>query len=179
MAGSFNHVIEKPSGRLLSDRDICDMLECSSGDVAEAVEEMYGMIWYLAVEVSDQLGTAAQAVERARQNYQKGLEWSPGRAPQGVLDEEGEDARESWREREIPTYHPPLRKFPIGTIVVCRVPSSGSVRIGKIVGGFRTPNTQSVQHWMESKKRWAYGAVTYHQTFMRRARVDEIPEHIR
>jgi hypothetical protein len=45
-------------------------------DAYETIEEMYGMIWYLAA------GDASR-VELARRNYQEGLRLSPGTQPQG------------------------------------------------------------------------------------------------
>lgn len=92
MAGSFKHVVDD-QGRLLDGEGINSMLECMSGDVVECVEEMYGMIWYLAsrltgsalggalapqVTGSDQASNMASVVEEARQNYQEGLRLSPG-----------------------------------------------------------------------------------------------------
>lgn len=46
MAGSYNHVVTK-HGNLGSNERVVSMLE-NGGDVYEAVEEMYGMIWILA-----------------------------------------------------------------------------------------------------------------------------------
>jgi len=43
----------------------------TQGDAYETIEEMYGMIWYLA-------GGDADHVEIARQRYKQGLEQSPG-----------------------------------------------------------------------------------------------------
>lgn len=92
MAGSYNHVV-KDDGSLQSAKKICSMLECVSGDVAEAVEEMYGMIWYLAGRSAawidqghgDPAGTttAAEMVEHAREAYVEGLRLSP--STKGVL----------------------------------------------------------------------------------------------
>lgn len=70
MAGSYNHVVTK-SGKLAKPERVCSMLECMSGDVYEAIEEFYGMVWYLA-------GGDADRVEKARQNYVEGLRLSPG-----------------------------------------------------------------------------------------------------
>lgn len=81
MAGSYNHVVEKPSGKLLVPRQLCDMLECRSGDVYEAAEEMYGMIWWLADSLAAGAvdgKSAAELVEEARANYRAGLAKSPG-----------------------------------------------------------------------------------------------------
>ena len=87
MAGSYNHVVAN-DGNLGSNEFIVDMLE-NGGDVFEAVEEMYGMIWFLAagqVEIAAQNlpADAPQAkesamkllVEIARQHYKEGLEIS-------------------------------------------------------------------------------------------------------
>ena len=59
------------------------------GDAYEAIEEMYGMIWKLAVMLGtlggDQTLSPADYVEMARQNYQAGLElseqWAEGKRP--------------------------------------------------------------------------------------------------
>ena len=80
MAGSYNHCVEKPSGRLLNTFDLNAMIE-NGGDVYEAVEELYGMVWFLAN------GDAAR-VEDARQNYSSGLGMSPG--TEGSLPDEDE-----------------------------------------------------------------------------------------
>jgi len=84
MAGSYNHVV-KDDGNLGSNEHVVDMLE-NGGDVFEAVEEMYGMIWLLAKkhvgefdEQTDEEYRRTQAermkeqVEWARQNYKAGL----------------------------------------------------------------------------------------------------------
>lgn len=95
MAGSFNHVIDTDSGKLLANEPLVGMLE-NGGDVYEAVEEMYGMIWYLATVlasvVTEQTGDLVPPgglVEEARENYQIGIERSPGVG--GDLDDEDED----------------------------------------------------------------------------------------
>jgi exonuclease VII small subunit len=69
MAGSYGHVVQK-DGNLKTNRSIVQSLE-NGGDVFETVEEMYGMIWFLA-------GTYAYrdpraAVEDARKQYKEGL----------------------------------------------------------------------------------------------------------
>lgn len=71
MAGSYNHVVTD-SGNLGDSDQVNDMLE-NGGDVFEAVEEMYGMIWYLAAAAFAPETSAAARVEEARQNYQVGL----------------------------------------------------------------------------------------------------------
>jgi hypothetical protein len=71
MAGSYNHCVDD-NGRLIPPGDLSEMLEYhDTGDVYEAIEEMYGMIWYLADADSER-------VEDARQNYREGLRISPG-----------------------------------------------------------------------------------------------------
>lgn len=69
MAGSYRHATLE-NGRLRS-RATMSMATENPGDAYETIEEMYGMIWYLA-------GGASVQVEQARQNYKMGIEWSPG-----------------------------------------------------------------------------------------------------
>jgi len=71
MAGSYNHATT--NGRLRNWRTMSIATE-TGGDSYETIEEMYGMIWFLAA------GDAGR-VEDARQNYKTGIEWSPGRQP--------------------------------------------------------------------------------------------------
>lgn len=96
MAGSYKHVVDD-QGRLLDNEQVAGMLE-TGGDVYEAVEEMYGMIWWLATHLSEcqwpqepprdgHQAQAARNVERARERYEKGLDLSPGlREGQRVSD---------------------------------------------------------------------------------------------
>lgn len=80
MAGSYKHVVTK-SGKLRTPEKIAAMLE-TKGDVYEAVEEMYGMIWELAdsLHYYEQDRTMADIVEHARKNYERGIEdFSPGK----------------------------------------------------------------------------------------------------
>lgn len=77
MAGSYLHVVDS-QGRLKSPTDLNQSLE-NGGDVYEAVEEMYGMIWMLARVAAD--GDSAEAtemVENVRRLYRTGLHYSPG-----------------------------------------------------------------------------------------------------
>ena len=78
MAGSYNHCINH-EGKLLDPESLNDMLE-NGGDVYEAVEEMYGMIWWLAqgLAYEEREDDIASIVEMARQNYRHGIEFSPG-----------------------------------------------------------------------------------------------------
>jgi hypothetical protein len=76
MAGSYNHVVSK-NGGLDTNKHVVGMLE-NGGDVFEAVEEMYGMIWYLARKLERAEGlSATDIVEEARTKYKEGLSLSP------------------------------------------------------------------------------------------------------
>lgn len=89
MAGSYRHVTSSKTGKLVAPTDSIGGVE-NLGDAYEAIEEMYGMIWWLASQWDhdlDQLkgvgpydvaASVAQFVEEARQNYREGLEVSPG-----------------------------------------------------------------------------------------------------
>ena len=70
MAGSYYHCIHRETGKLRDSSSLSQMLE-NGGDVYEAVEEMYGMIWYLA-------GGDELKVEEAQRMYRVGLQSSPG-----------------------------------------------------------------------------------------------------
>jgi hypothetical protein len=73
MAGSYGHVVNE-DGNLKSNQYIADILE-NGGDVYETVEEMYGMIWYLAavlLPVGSSI-TAKKAIEEAREYHEVGL----------------------------------------------------------------------------------------------------------
>lgn len=80
MAGSYNHCVNE-EGKLLSNEDLNGMLE-NGGDVYEAVEEMYGMIWYLATMIKDDnwgnWESTKRIVEEARTHYKEGIADSPG-----------------------------------------------------------------------------------------------------
>lgn len=70
MAGSYSHCVND-DGTLRRGRSFLDLIE-NLGDATEAIEEMYGMIWYLAN------GDPTQ-VEEARENYKMGIEiMAPG-----------------------------------------------------------------------------------------------------
>lgn len=80
MAGSYKHVVDK-HGRLLHNENFSDMIE-NLGDAYEAVVEMYGMIWYLADQLSrERGGFNADYVGEAVDHYREGLDHSPGFAP--------------------------------------------------------------------------------------------------
>ena len=65
MAGSYRHATTE-NGQLRKTITIE-----TQGDTYETIEEFYGMVWYLAAGNSE-------LVEQARQNYQLGIEISPG-----------------------------------------------------------------------------------------------------
>lgn len=69
MAGSYNHCVTR-LGKLRNNHSFLQHIE-TLGDAYEAVEEMYGMIWYLAS------GNEAR-VELARDHWRLGMERSPG-----------------------------------------------------------------------------------------------------
>lgn len=73
MAGSYNHATDE-QGRLRNGRTMGIATE-TQGDAYETIEEMFGMIWYLA-------NGDAGAVENARQSWSDGINQSPGRQPE-------------------------------------------------------------------------------------------------
>jgi len=87
MAGSYKRIVQK-DGNLRSNSGIVESLE-TGGDVFECIEEMYGMIWFLAhlgvaphvsIEQFESLQFSRESVkdmvETARRNYQEGLKVS-------------------------------------------------------------------------------------------------------
>lgn len=84
MAGYNNIVTE--NGKLIGPKNI-DWALVAFGDTHETVEEMYGMIHYLAarlelVSPEDITKSHADIVEEARQNYRRGIRMSPGIQPE-------------------------------------------------------------------------------------------------
>jgi len=78
VAGSYGHCVDD-QGKLLANDQLQSMLDCSSGDVYEAIQELYGMIWWLAAQLERYAGIPAVAsVDLARQDYEGGLRVSPG-----------------------------------------------------------------------------------------------------
>lgn len=71
MAGSYGHIVQK-DGNLRAPLMISNILD-NGGDVFETVEEMYGMIWYLATENVKWSGREKQMISDARRNYREGL----------------------------------------------------------------------------------------------------------
>jgi hypothetical protein len=80
MAGSYNHVVND-DGTLKSNEALVNSLE-TGGDVYEAIEEMYGMIWWLANKLDESLPSmfgphdTPFIVEQARLMHHEGLEIS-------------------------------------------------------------------------------------------------------
>lgn len=68
MAGSYLHVVNK-HGALRTQAQINNSLE-NGGDIVEAIEEMYGMLWFLAAG-------NPELIELARVNWQVGYSMSP------------------------------------------------------------------------------------------------------
>jgi hypothetical protein len=95
MAGSYNHIVTN-HGNLRNNESFVQMIE-NLGDAYEAVEEMYGMIWWLAHMAPDSpTMLPADLVELARLNYREGLELAKAnkhkRDPRDPADREEEDA---------------------------------------------------------------------------------------
>ena len=82
MAGSYNHCVDGETGKLYVNEDLIQMVE-NLGDAYEAIEEMYGMIWWLANQTDH---PPEVMVEDAHRAYQDGLVMSPG--TDGHLPEE-------------------------------------------------------------------------------------------
>lgn len=84
MAGSYNHVVTE-HGNLASPERVNGMLE-NGGDVFEAVEEMYGMIWWLAHALAaiDSIW-AVNAVQEAHENYRDGLKLAKSTEGKGKI----------------------------------------------------------------------------------------------
>jgi hypothetical protein len=76
MAGSYLHCVDG-TGRLRDPQGLGRSLDCCSGDVCEAVRELYGMIWFLA-------GGDPTRVADARARWQEGIGMSPGLAEPGA-----------------------------------------------------------------------------------------------
>lgn len=70
MAGSYNHAVTD-EGKLRNSKNMTIATE-TQGDAYETIEEMYGMIWFLAVG-------DPKIVERARLGFKIGIGFSPGK----------------------------------------------------------------------------------------------------
>lgn len=82
MAGSYNLAVTR-HGNLLSNESFAETVE-NLGDAYEMVEEMYGMIWWLAHMAPDggpQM--PEELVEMARQQYATGLELAKANTRKG------------------------------------------------------------------------------------------------
>lgn len=72
MAGSYNHAVTS-KGNLRSNESFVQTIE-NLGDAYEAVEEMFGMIWWMAHMAPESVAVAPEELVRmARQQYQTGL----------------------------------------------------------------------------------------------------------
>lgn len=69
MAGSYAHAIDR-QGRLRDNNSFAGMIE-NGGDAYEMAEEMYGMIWWLAVGDSEVVAEAAA-------RWREGIGSAPG-----------------------------------------------------------------------------------------------------
>jgi hypothetical protein len=77
MAGSYEHCVNAV-GQLYPPEALAAQLE-NGGDVYEAVQEMYGMIWWLAAHMeTDGPESTADLVVEAQRRYRVGLKFSPG-----------------------------------------------------------------------------------------------------
>ena len=83
MAGAHHHITDEDGG-LLEPQQIYARLD-NRGDIYECIEQLYGMIWYLAEQNVVLRGTDAknedefksEAVDNAQLNYKHGLKVSP------------------------------------------------------------------------------------------------------
>jgi hypothetical protein len=73
MAGSYKHAVTD-DGKLRNPETMTIATE-TQGDAFETIEEMYGMIWWLAHQIP---GNDVELVELARIHYREGLGLSPG-----------------------------------------------------------------------------------------------------
>jgi len=79
MAGSYENVTTG-SGSLMNQKNILESLDIPvGGDAYEAIEEMYGMIWYLAGKLveAEVYSDPLDAVEEASTFHEDGLKESP------------------------------------------------------------------------------------------------------
>lgn len=84
MAGSYIHVTNDTDGSLGGSKFVRGMLD-TDGDVFEAIEQMYGMIWHLAHTLAaedrfnpdDYEEMKRFFVQEAMENYKFGLAVSP------------------------------------------------------------------------------------------------------
>jgi hypothetical protein len=84
MAGSYNHAVNRNLGGQLRNWYNMTIATETQGDAYETIEELFGMVWYLA-------NGDAQRVEEARQHFEDGLLLSPGKEPEHLRYEEEDD----------------------------------------------------------------------------------------
>ena len=70
MAGSYSHVTTD-DGNLRDNESFVKMVE-NLGDAFETVEEMYGMIWYMATHTPN----PKESVKQACAEYREGLQYA-------------------------------------------------------------------------------------------------------
>ncbi len=83
MAGSYDHITDEDGG-LIEPREILNRLD-AGGDLVECIEQLYGMIWFLAndgmternVLEKNEDQVRADLVKHAKHNYDEGLKYSP------------------------------------------------------------------------------------------------------
>lgn len=93
MAGSYNHAVDRDTGQLRNSQHMLIATD-THGDAYETIEEMFGMIWYLAslLEVASDGEVLRSAwVAGARANYRAGLALSPGRESEDLHYDDEED----------------------------------------------------------------------------------------
>lgn len=77
MAGSYFHAVNQ-HGQLHNVHNMAQIATETQGDAYETIEELYGMIWFLAVG-------DPKLVEYARKSYKRGIdEFSPGVEHEGL-----------------------------------------------------------------------------------------------
>jgi len=82
MAGSYAHAVND-DGALLEPVELQKMME-NMGDAYECIEELYGMVWFLArqLELPIKPGMSKDKwVKLAKDNYRRGVELSPTARP--------------------------------------------------------------------------------------------------
>ena len=75
MAGSYSHATNEDGS--LRSLETMDMATENAGDAFETIEELYGMIWWLAASNSETFEEATELVEDARRSYRGGLTNAP------------------------------------------------------------------------------------------------------
>lgn len=78
MAGSWKHIVNEDDGKFIGIRFLDNL-----GDAAEALEECYGMIHFLAKFISERGSGGAglsngEIITYANEHYKDGIKFSPG-----------------------------------------------------------------------------------------------------